>query len=45
MDVFSVLAAPDDNLADGYAAYDGLHLSQRGEQALADAVYRALQSK
>jgi len=45
VDVFSVLAAPDDNLADGYAAYDGLHLSQRGEQALADAVYRALQSK
>jgi len=45
VDVFSTLASPDENLADGYAAIDGLHLSIRGEQALADAVYRALKSE
>jgi lysophospholipase L1-like esterase len=42
VDVFAALAAPDGSLVADYAAYDGLHLSTLGEQALADAVYRTL---
>ena len=42
VDVHSVLATPDGGLRGDYAADDGLHLTVSGEQAIADAVYRAL---
>jgi lysophospholipase L1-like esterase len=42
VDVFSALATPDGSLASAYSAFDGLHLSQQGEQAVAQAVCRAL---
>ena len=42
VDSGAALSTWDGHLAPEYAAYDGLHLSQRGEQALAEAVYMAL---
>jgi lysophospholipase L1-like esterase len=42
VDIDAVLSTPDGSLAADYAAFDGLHLTQHGEQAVADAVYRAL---
>jgi acyl-CoA thioesterase-1 len=42
VDSGAALSTWDGHLAAEYAAYDGLHLSQRGEQALAEAVYMAL---
>lgn len=42
VDDFAALATPDGDLAVEYAAADGLHLSQSGEKALADAVERVL---
>lgn len=42
VDVHSVLATPDGGLRGDYAAADGLHLSVSGEEAIADAVHRAM---
>jgi lysophospholipase L1-like esterase len=42
VDVFSALATADGCLVPAYAAFDGLHLSQEGEQTVAEAVYLAL---
>jgi lysophospholipase L1-like esterase len=42
VDTYAALSTWDGHLAAEYAACDGLHLSQHGEQALADAVYLAL---
>lgn len=42
VDAYAALSTPDGRLADEYAAYDGIHLTQLGEQALAGAVYSAL---
>ena len=42
VDVFSALATANGYLAPEYSAFDGLHLSQQGEQAVAETVYLAL---
>jgi lysophospholipase L1-like esterase len=42
VDVFSALVTEDGSLVPGYAAFDGLHLSQLGEQAVAETVYLSL---
>ena len=42
VDAAATLSTPDGCLAGEYSAYDGLHLSGRGAQAVADAVERAL---
>jgi lysophospholipase L1-like esterase len=42
VDAWAALATADGTLAEEFAAFDGLHLTERGEQALADAVQRVL---
>jgi lysophospholipase L1-like esterase len=45
VDVYSALSTPDGDMAAGFAAADGLHLSLLGEKTLADTVEAALHSK
>jgi lysophospholipase L1-like esterase len=42
VDIYSALANAEGRLPAAYAAADGLHLSMRGEQVVADTVYARL---